>query len=209
MSLPPKPELRQKLLWGGGVVALLFIAFLGLSITRAAAGMFGRFGRSAPPEITQAFVVERLQEVAKLVGTEMVLRDVVVYEQTRFRSTKRALLVVTGKVSAGINLKRATVDIDHAARRIDVSLPPAEVLAVEVLSVTTYDESSGLLNPFTPEDRDVIQQRIRVQLREAAKQSRILEHADLSATRALQGFLKVEGFTLRIQRPLTLEQPPG
>ncbi|HET9426247.1 MAG TPA: DUF4230 domain-containing protein [Gemmatimonadaceae bacterium] len=202
-------DVRRKLVWGLGVAALLFVALLGLSITRAATGMFGRLGRAAPPEITQAFVVERLQEVAKLVASEMILRDVVIYEQTRFRSTKRALLVATGRVSAGINLKRAAVRIDHAAKRIDVTLPPAEVIGVEVLSVTTYDESSGLLNPFTPEDRDVIQQRIRVQLREAAKQSRILEHADQSATRALQGFLRVQGYTLTVQRTPTLALPPG
>jgi hypothetical protein len=209
MPPTPKPELRRKLLWGGGLVALLFIGLLGLSITRAAAGMFGRFGRPAPPEITQAFVVERLQEVAKLVASEMVLRDVVIYEQTRFRSTKRALLVVTGKVSAGIDLRGASVNIDHAAKRIEVALPPAQVLGVEVLSVTTYDESSGLLNPFTPEDRDLIQQRIRTQLREAAKQSRILEHADLGATRALQALLKVEGYSVSVERRVTLSQPPG
>lgn len=203
----PKPG--RTLSWGLALLALLFVAIFGVSMTRAATAMFGRFGRPAPPTITQAFVVERLQEVAKLVGSEMVLRDVVIYEQTRFYSTKRSLLVVTGRVSAGINLKRASVSIDHVAKRIDVTLPPAEVFAVEVLSVTTYDESSGLLNPFTPEDRDLIQQRIRTQLREAAKQSRILEHADLSASRALRGFLEVEGYTMNLRRGLNVIQPPG
>jgi len=199
----------RRIVWGLAVLGLLFLLVAGVTVIRSALGMFGGFGRPAEPQITQAFVLERLQDVAKLVATEMVLRDVVIYEQTRFYSTKRSLLVVTGRVSAGINLKRASVSIDQAAKRIDVTLPPAEVFAVEVLSVTTYDESSGLLNPFTPEDRDVIQQRIRTQLREAAKQSRILEHADLSAARALREFLEVQGYTMNLRRGLNVIQPPG
>jgi hypothetical protein len=78
-----------------------------------------------------------------------------------------------------------------------------------VLNVTTYDENSGLLNPFTSEDRDLIQTRIRTQLREAAKQSRILEHADASATRALEGFLGGSGYTVRVKRTLDVVKPTG
>ena len=41
-------------------------------------------------------------------ASEMTLRDVVTYQQTRFGSTKRALLVVTGRVSAGIDLAQGS-----------------------------------------------------------------------------------------------------
>ena len=62
--------------------------------------------------------MQRLQSVAKLVATEMTLRDVVVYEQTRFASTKRALIVVTGRVAAGIDLEHgADVRIDSVDAR--------------------------------------------------------------------------------------------
>jgi hypothetical protein len=195
--------------WGVAVLGLLFLTIVGVAITRSALGFVGGFGHPAEPTITQTLVLERLQDVAKLASTEMVLRDVVVYEQTRFHSTKRSLLVVTGRVSAGIDLRRASAEIDARAKRIDVTLPPAEILSIEVLSVTTYDESSGLLNPFTPEDRDLIQFRIRTQLREAAKQSQILEHADGSATKALEGFFGGSGYTVRVKRTLDVVKPSG
>ena len=153
--------------------------------------------------------MERLRDVARLVASEMTLRDVVIYEQTRLRSTKRALLVVTGKVSAGIDLRAAKVEIDSTARRIVVTMPPAQVTSVEVLNVTTYDESRGLLNPFTPDDRDIIQRRIRNQLRSAAEQSGILRHADQSAKKTLEELLKIEGYTVEVRRPLALQQPSG
>lgn len=186
----------------------MFAAAAMLSVIRGATS-FLSLGRPREPEVSQAVVLERLQEVAKLVASEMVLRDVVIYEQTRFRSTKRALLVATGKVSAGIDLRRAQVQIDEKAKRVDVSLPPAQIFGVEVLSVTTYDEQAGLLNPFTPEDRDAIQTRIRTQLRETAKQSRILEHADQSAVKAIESFLKLDGYTVKVRRPLELKIPGG
>jgi hypothetical protein len=199
---------RRVLFMELAVVGLVVVALLGVAVFRKTAEVLG-IGRPAPPQISHEMVVERLREVAKLVATEMTLRDVVIYEQTRFHSTKRALLVVTGRVSAGINLQRAEVRIDSGAKRITVTLPAAQILGVEVLNVTTYDERAGLLNPFTSDDRDIIHDRIRAQLREAARQSGILEHADQSATKALGDFLKLEGYTVDIKRPLSLKQPTG
>jgi hypothetical protein len=159
--------------------------------------------------VTHDIVMERLRDVAKLVATEMTLRDVIIYEQTRFRSTKRALLVATGKVSAGINLRAANVQLDSGARRITITLPPAQVLSIDVTNVTTYDESAGLLNPFTTDDRDEIQRRIRAQLTVTARQSGILDHADRAAAQAIRDFVKLEGYTVEVRRPVELERPKG
>ena len=200
---------RRVLVWGLVAITLFVAAGLGVKLVRGAAGLSGFLGRPAPAQVSHETVMERLREVAKLVASEMTLRDVVIYQQTRFRSTKRAMLVVTGRVSAGINLRSAAVEIDSAARRIVVTLPPAQITAVEVLNVTTYDERSGLLNPFTPDDRDAIQQRIRTQLNNAARQSGILQHADQSAAKTLEGLLKVDGYVVEIRRPLKLDPPTG
>lgn len=199
---------RRVLVWGLVAIALFVAAALGLTLVRTTAGLAG-IGRSSPPQVSHETVMEHLRDVAKLVASEMTLRDVVIYQQTRFRSTKRAMLVVTGRVSAGINLRSAAVEIDSAGRRIIVTLPPAQITAVEVLNVTTYDERSGLLNPFTPDDRDAIQQRVRAQLNSAARQSGILEHADQSATKTLEELLKVQGYVVEIRRPLELKRPTG
>lgn len=196
---------RRVLVWGLVGVALVVAAMLGLTLIRATTS----FGRRAEPSVSHAMVVERLREVAKLVATEMTLRDVVIYEQTRYRSTKRVLLVVTGRISAGINLSRSQVQIDSAKKQITVTLPAAEILSVDVLNVTTYDERAGLLNPFTPDDRDEIQRRIRAQLRDAARQSGILEHADQAASKALRDFLGRDGYMVDVRRPLELERPKG
>jgi hypothetical protein len=167
-------------------------------------------GVARSPSLSHEIVVERLREVAKLVASELTLRDVVTYEQTRLGSTKRVLLVVTGRVSAGINLSRADVQIDSTAKIIRVGLPEAEIISVDVINVTTYDERAGLWNPFTSDDRDEIQRRIRAQLVSAGKQSGVLSHADRAAAKALTDLLSRDGYTVEIKRPpLTLERPTG
>lgn len=202
---------RRVLTWGVVAVALVVAVGIGAMVLRRASGAISGFGRPAEPVVTQQVVVEQLREVAKLVATEMTLRDVVVYEQRRLMSTKRVLLVVTGRVGAGMDLQSggADVRIDSASRHITIALRPAQILNVEVLNVTTYDESPGLLNPFTPEDRDLIQRRIRTQLEEAARQSGILRHADESAAKVLTGLLSHDGYTVEIQRPLVIGTPKG
>ena len=200
---------RRVVIWGVIVIALTSGAAVSLGLVRRAVGG-SLFGQRSAPSITQEFVVERLREVAKLVATEMTLRDVVTYEQTEFRSTKRTLLVVTAKVAAGIDLAHGTdVRIDSATKRIIIAVPPAQIMSVDVVNVTTYDERAGLWNPFRAEDRDVIQHRVRTQLMEAARQSGILEHADRSAAHVLTELLSRDGYTVEIRRPLVVKQPIG
>ena len=203
------PAQRRVLTWGLIAFGLAMGAVLSVTLLRRAAGGL-LFGQRSEAHITQEFVVERLREVAKLVASEMTLRDVVTYEQTELRSTKRTLLVVTARVTAGINLARNTdVQIDAAAKRITIVVPPAEVMSVDVVNVTTYDERAGLWNPFRAEDRDVIQQRIRTQLKAAALQSGILQHADQSAARVLTELLSRDGYTVEIRRPPARPAPIG
>jgi hypothetical protein len=187
---------------------LLILLGLGFGIAQRALtpGWF----RNPEPRITHDVVVEQLRDVAKLVSTEMTLRDVVVFQHTRFGSTKRALLVVTGKVLAGIDLENGTnVQIDHAAKRITITLPPARILAVDVVNVKTYDESAGLLNPFTPEDRDAMQRRVRGTLIAAGQESGLLAHADKSAREMLRNLFSRDGYTVDVRTPVQLEVPKG
>ena len=200
------PRGAVRLLFPAGLLILLGLGF-GIAQRALTPGWF----RSRPPQVTHDVVVEQLRDVAKLVSTEMTLRDVVVFQHTsRLGSTKRALLVVTGKVLAGIDLQKGTdVRIDHAARKITIVLPPAEILAVDVINVRTYDESAGLLNPFTTEDRDAMQRRVRTTLVGAGQQSGLLAHADRSARQMLQELFGQDGYTVEVRTPVRLEQPRG
>jgi hypothetical protein len=149
--------------------------------------------------VSHGVVVEQMRAVAKLVSSETTVRDVVVYQNRRLGSTKRSLVVVTGRVLAGIDLDLGTqVDIDHQGRRVSIVLPPAQVLGVEVTQLRTYDERSGLWNPFRPEDRDTIYQLARDQLISAAGELGVTTHAEESARRMLGAMINPDGYSVEV-----------
>jgi len=96
---------RRPLLWiVVGTVVVACVGILGLT------WLTSRF--SLPPNsttVSHSVVVERVQKVAKLVSSETTLRDVIIYEDTWYGSTKRSLVVVTGKVLAGERISRDEV----------------------------------------------------------------------------------------------------
>lgn len=158
----------------------------------------------APPRVTHDLVVEQVRAAARLVTAEATVRDVVTYESTRFFSTKRALLVVTGRVSAGVDLDPARpggaeVRVDDVARRITVLIPPAQITGVEVLGVRTVDEHSGLINPFRPEDRDRMQAEVRAQLLRAGSEMGLAARAGANAVTVLQALLARDGYTVEVR----------
>src|SRR6476620_7501082 len=88
------------------VLTLLFVAGLGvgLFVARKSYGPLGGWCSTGRTRIDQAAIIDRLQSASDLVTTEVALRDVVSYENTRLGSTKRALVVVTGKGLVGFDL---------------------------------------------------------------------------------------------------------
>jgi hypothetical protein len=191
---PPVAAVLVSLLLLGGALFLLGVAIQRLApFTRA--WVPGR-GQTT---VTQGVVVEQMRAVAKLVSSETTVRDVVVYQNRRLGSTKRSLVVVTGKVLAGIDLDEGTqVDIDHPARQVNVVLPPAKVLGIEVTQLRTYDERSGLWNPFRPEDRDTIYHLARDQLIKSAGELGVTSHAEESARRLLGALIHPDGYSVKV-----------
>lgn len=201
-------RLTRTIVWLALAGVLVLMVGLGVGIARRAE-TFSFLPKPEPPRVSHDLVVQQLQDVAKLVSTEMTLRDVVVYDASRYGFTKRALLVVTGKVGAGIDLAASNVQIDDAAHRITITLPRARVMSVEVLDVRTYDERAGLFNPFRPEDRDAIQRQVRHQLFTAGEQSGLLVHADSAAAKLLKDLLAHDGYTVDVVRSAALTPAPG
>jgi hypothetical protein len=150
--------------------------------------------------VSHSVVVERVQKVAKLVSSETTLRDVIIYEDTWYGSTKRSLVVVTGKVLAGINLDAgSSVQIDEKGRRISITLPQPEVLGIEITEMKTYDEQRGLWNPFNADDRDALFQRAREQLEKTSRDLKITETARQSAREVLEGMFSSDGYSVEVE----------
>jgi hypothetical protein len=130
-SPPPASSARRAPLARVALLVAVAALALGLGLGLARRGAAPAAEAARAPRVTHDVVLEQVRAVAALATAEARVRDVVTYEQTRRFATKRALVVVTGRVLAGVNLDRATADggaevrVDTAARRIRVELPPA------------------------------------------------------------------------------------
>lgn len=197
----------------GGLAALA--AGAGWAVRGTLAERAAAAERARLPRVTHETVLGEVRSAARLATAEATLRDVVTVQQTErvlgIPSTKRALLVVTGRVSAGLDLGRdsARVTVDTAARRVTVVLPPADLVAVEVLDVRTYDERNGLFNPWRPADRDAVQREARAQLARAGRSARLLEQAERNAEALLRALLKRDGYAVEVAvRPRVARPAP-
>jgi hypothetical protein len=196
MRFPAFSSLRLLVL---AVVLALGLA-LGLMLSRGASLLLHP-GRTT---IDQSVVVERLESVAKLITTEAMVRDVVTYQNTWLGSTKRSLVIVTGKALVGFDLRiRPKVSIRQSDRHIALVFPHARLLGVDVLDLKTYDERRGLWNPFHPADRDTIFQLARRQLASAARDLAVVQHAEQGARQLLIGLFAPEGYSVDV----TFEPP--
>ena len=174
--------------------ALIIMVAFGYCMSRLTPGAL--FGKNET-RITNDVVVDQIRAVAKLVSSEATVRDVIVYENTWYGSTKRSLVVVTGRLLAGIDLRdNPEVSIDHATKVIRIRIPPARLIAVDIKDMRTYDERGGFWNPFTPEDREAIQRQARTQLTAAGGQLELLRHANESALELLKILLAKDGYTV-------------
>ena len=179
------------------VVALLALITV-VRMVRDARDLIG--GMAGRTTLSQEMVLQEVRAVAKLVSSEMTVRDVVTYRNTRYGSTKQALIVVTGKILAGIDLDEGTtVQIDSAQRRITITIPEAKVLAVDIVQLRTYDEQRGLWNPFQPSDRDAIYGEVRRQLHRTAGDMGIVARANESAARMLETMFSVDGYAAEVR----------
>jgi hypothetical protein len=182
------------------VIALGLGVVLGLTLSRGASLLLHP-GRTT---IDQSVVVERLESVAKLITTEAMVRDVITYRNTWLGSTKRSLVIVTGKVLVGFDLRiRPKISLRQRDRHIALVFPHAHLLGVDIMDLKTYDESRGLWNPFHPADRDTIFQLARRQLAAAARDLAVVQHAEQGARQLLAGLFAPEGYSVDV----TFEPP--
>jgi hypothetical protein len=176
-------------------IALALCVVLGVLLARGGALL----GLASRTTINESVVIERLDAVAKLITTEAIVRDVVTYENTWLGSTKRSLVIVTGKTLVGLDLETPPrIHIQQRERHIALVLPHARLLGVDIVELRTYDERRGLWNPFHPSDRDTIYMLARRQLASAAHDLAVITHAEESARRFLVGLFATDGYTVEV-----------
>lgn len=179
-----------------GVAFLALLALL-LGVAVGLGYLLGR--RAETSRVDSAPVVQAVKKVARLATVEMEMADVVRFEDVKtifvFDVPKNAVLRVRGRVLGGFDLEKGfSVEADAASRRLTVRMPAPGIVAVDE-RVEWFSETSGWLNPITPEDRTRWGTWARGALGRAARDAGLFGKAEAHARELFSGAAAAFGWT--------------
>jgi hypothetical protein len=153
----------------------------------------------------EVLILQGVRRVCKLATVELSLADYTKKTVPKtidlpFTKQPEAYLFYSGVVAAGFDLceDAASVEVEHASRKVTVTLPPARILSVDVLRFETINESSGFLNAIAPEDRNRWFGEARAALEKGALDQGALERAQTHARELFLSFVERRGYKLTL-----------
>ncbi len=163
--------------------------------------------------MSAAPIVSAIRKIAQLATVEAQISDVLRFEEVKsfliFDFPKTATIRMRGRVIAGFDLTASEfrVEPDAASRRIRVTLPAPRILAIDP-RLEWFDETSGIFNPITPQDRTRWMLWARGQLARAAKDSGIEARAVEQAREMLSGTAEAFGWKVEVNSARGAEPTP-
>lgn len=151
-------------------LGLLLALTIGVYITR------WWYVRNDPDrKIESQVLLEHIKNVTKLVTVEGYFSEIYSEEDTKnyylFFSTKKVLIKVKAKVSAGYDLSNMKVEADAASKIIRISnIPEPSIIAIEP-EISYYDIANGVFNQFTTDDYTRLNKKVVDTIRTQAMQS--------------------------------------
>lgn len=139
---------KNRFLYNIGLVAAVV---LGMYVTN------WWYRRNDPRRVEESQVLlEHVKNVTKLITVEGYFSEIYSEVDTKdyylFSSTKKVLLKIKAKVSAGYDLSNMQITADAASKTLRISnIPEPTILSVEP-EISYYDIANGVFNQFTPED---------------------------------------------------------
>ncbi len=124
-------------------------------------------------------LLEQVKAVSKLVTTEGYFSEILSETDTKlfygFPSTKKVLIKVKAKVSAGFDLSNMKIDADATTKTLRLSnIPPPNIISIEP-EISFYDIDNGVFNQFSPEDYSRLNKKAIEVIREQALKSAFMQ----------------------------------
>ncbi len=127
----------------------------------------------------ETVLLEQVKAVSKLVTTEGYFSEILSETDTKlfygFPSTKKVLIKVKAKVSAGFDLSNMKIDADATTKTLRLSnIPPPNIISIEP-EISFYDINNGVFNQFSPEDYSRLNKKAIEVIREQALKSAFMQ----------------------------------
>jgi hypothetical protein len=153
-------------------------------------------------DVSQPTVLQQIQRLQRLETVRFNMEKIVSGERDveylpKWLVGDRLLLVVEGEAVAGVDLgKLRPEDVSVTGRRVTVTLPRGEVFSTRIDNEKTrvYSRETGLFSSLDPQLETDVRREAERQLRDAAVQAKILDHANENARATLTSLLRGLGF---------------
>lgn len=156
-------------------------------------------------ESTQ-LIQEQIKNVGKLIVTEGHFSEVYNYkdQQTYFGDylsfEKKALVVINSDVTISFDLEKIKYEIDEKNKVLKIITIPEEEISINP-TLTFYDIDQSVFNPFTGDDYNKIQAKVKQKLLEKIKSSSLKSNAQNRLISELSKFYILTnslGWTLKV-----------
>ncbi len=139
-------------------------------------------------------LVEQQSDVLQMVTTEKTVTEKRRIDDSWLHSTKTLEVEADFVVRVGFDLaKPFVIDIDRTATTLRVTLPPAEILSVDLRDVRFTREEDGFWNKLNPADREQALRALRDDVERRMKKSDLTSQARASAEKRLADLLASGG----------------
>ena len=176
-----------------------FFRWLTVLLLCAAAGFGGwyyhdRGADDAYEVLSREGVLMQIKKVNRLESTAFYIDTIIRTEKKGnwrmlWQDAQSGIFIVRGKVLAGLDLDKLTAEnVNIVDGKVILSLPPVEILSVDLENIEVYDMKTGSFN-LLPADKGVfktVQERARAQVLVSACKADILQHANRQAQLQLE-----------------------
>ena len=176
-----------------------FFRWLTVLLLCAAAGFGGwyyhdRGADDAHEVLSSEGVLMQIKKVNRLESTAFYIDTIIRTEKKGnwrmlWQDAQSGIFIVRGKVLAGLDLDKLTAEnVNIVDGKVILSLPPVEILSVDLENIEVYDMKTGSFN-LLPADKGVfktVQERARAQVLASACKADILQHANRQAQLQLE-----------------------
>ena len=176
-----------------------FFRWLTVLLLCAAAGFGGwyyhdRGADDAHEVLSREGVLMQIKKVNRLESTAFYIDTIIRTEKKGnwrmlWQDAQSGIFIVRGKVLAGLDLDKLTAEnVNIVDGKVILSLPPVEILSVDLENIEVYDMKTGSFN-LLPADTGVfktVQERARAQVLASACKADILQHANRQAQLQLE-----------------------
>jgi hypothetical protein len=194
VTSPPPAASRRRLLLPAALVVVSVVAAIAL-VHRA----------RQEARAQDLVIVEGVRKVCKLATLEIAIADYARHTVPKtidlpFTTEPEAYLFYSGVVTAGFDVcdEPTRLDVDHTARVVRLSLPPARILSLDIKRFETINETSGFLNAISPADRNGWYQDAREGLSKVALAQGVLPKAEAHARELLGDLVARWGYRLEL-----------